>query len=110
MESSFHFWPAQASTMAPRVDGLFGFLLGVAGFFTALIFFSVVYFAVKYRRRPGNLRAQRVGTHNLLEAVWILIPLAITIAIFVWGARLYATELLAVPANALDVYAIGKQW
>jgi cytochrome c oxidase subunit 2 len=110
MESAFRLWPEQASTMAPRVDGLFGFLLGVAGFFTALIFLSVIYFAIKYRRRPGHLLAQQVSTHYLLEVVWILIPLAITMVVFVWGARLYATEMLSPPANSLEVYAVGKQW
>jgi cytochrome c oxidase subunit 2 len=30
--------------------------------------------------------------------------------VFVWGARLYAMVMLSPPANALEVYAIGKQW
>jgi cytochrome c oxidase subunit 2 len=110
MGASFRLWPEQASTMAPRVDGLYGFLIGVAVFFTGLIFLSILYFMIKYRRRPGNMRAQQVGTHNLLEITWIIIPLAITMVVFVWGARLYAVVMLSPPANSLEVYAIGKQW
>jgi cytochrome c oxidase subunit 2 len=110
MESAFRIWPEQASTLAPRVDGLYGFLLGVAAFFTGLIFFLILYFAIKYRRRPGNVLAQQVGTHNLLEAIWIIIPLAIAMVVFVWGAKLYAMVMLSPPANSLEVYAIGKQW
>jgi cytochrome c oxidase subunit 2 len=110
MGSSFRIWPEQASTIAPRVDGLYGFLLGVAVFFSGLIFLLILYFAIKYRRRPGNMQAQQVGTHNLLEIAWIIIPLAITMVVFVWGAKLYAMVMLSPPANALEVYAIGKQW
>jgi cytochrome c oxidase subunit 2 len=110
MESTFHLWPEQASTLAPRVDGLYGFLLGVAIFFTGLIFLCILYFAIKYRRRPDNMQAQQVGTHNLLETAWIIIPLAISMVVFVWGAKLYAMVMLAPPTNSLEVYAIGKQW
>src|SRR5262245_24267363 len=110
MESFFRLFPEQASTIAARVDGLYGFLIGVAVFFTGLIFLALLYFVIKYRRRPGNVLAQQVGSHNLLEAAWILIPLALTMVVFVWGARLYAMVMLAPPTNALEVYAIGKQW
>jgi cytochrome c oxidase subunit 2 len=110
MGSFFRIFPEQASTIAARVDGLYTFLLGVAVFFSSLIFLLILYFAIKYRRRPGHTRAQQVGTHNLLEAAWILIPLAITMVVFVWGAKLYAMVMLSPPADALEVYAIGKQW
>jgi cytochrome c oxidase subunit II len=110
MGSFFRIFPEPASTIAARVDGLYGFLIGVAVFFTGLIFLLILYFAIKYRRRPGHTRAQQVGTHNLLETTWILIPLAITMVVFVWGAKLYATVMLSPPTDALEVYAIGKQW
>jgi cytochrome c oxidase subunit II len=110
MGSFFRIFPEQASTIAARVDGLYTFLLGVAVFFSGLIFLLILYFAIKYRRRPGHTRAQQVGTHNLLETAWILIPLAITMVVFVWGAKLYAMVMLSPPADALEVYAIGKQW
>jgi len=50
-------FPEQASTLAPRVDALFYFLVAVSLFFGLLIAFLIVYFAVKYRRRPGRERA-----------------------------------------------------
>jgi cytochrome c oxidase subunit 2 len=110
MGSFFRIFPEQASTIAARVDGLYMFLLGVAVFFSGLIFLLILYFAIKYRHRPGHIRAQQVGAHNLLETAWILIPLAITMVVFVWGAKLYAMVMLSPPADALEVYAIGKQW
>lgn len=108
--SSFRLWPEQASTIAARVDGLYGFLIGVTVFFTGLIFLLILYFAIKYRRRPGVVYQQHVGTSGWLEITWILVPLALTMIIFVWGARLYAMVMLTPPEHALEVYAIGKQW
>jgi cytochrome c oxidase subunit 2 len=41
--------------------------------------------------------------------VWTAIPLGISMVIFVWGAVIYF-HLQRPPANALDVYGVGKQW
>ena len=57
MESSFRLFPEQASTIAARVDGLYVFLIGITVFFAGLIFLLLVYFLLKYRRRPGHIRA-----------------------------------------------------
>jgi cytochrome c oxidase subunit 2 len=108
--SYFRLFPEQASTIAARVDGLYWFLIGVSVFFCGLIFLLLLYFAIKYRRRPDNVRPPQLGTNNRLEVMWILIPLALTMVMFVWGAKLYATVMLAPPEGALEVYAIGKQW
>jgi cytochrome c oxidase subunit 2 len=110
MGSYFSLAPEQASTVAPHVDGLYWFLVGMTVFFAGLIFILILYFAIKYRRRPGNLRPQHLPAYTWLEVTWILIPLALTMVVFVWGAKLYAMVMLSAPANALEVYAIGKQW
>ena len=61
--SDFSFFPEQASTMAVRVDQLYFFLLGIAVFFSTLIFVFIVAFAVKYRRRSDaeHLRGRLAG-------------------------------------------------
>jgi cytochrome c oxidase subunit 2 len=51
MNLGFPLFPEQASAIAPRVDALFYFLVAVSVFFVAVIFFVIVVFAVKYRRR-----------------------------------------------------------
>jgi cytochrome c oxidase subunit 2 len=106
----FRLFPEQASTMAPRVDEIYWFLVGISGVFGVLIFLLLGYFAIKYRRRPGNLRPQPTGTHIGIEVAWIVGLTVVFVLIFVWGARPYATMLLGAPAHALEVYAIGKQW
>ena len=54
MDQDLPLFPDQASTIAPEVDALFLFILGVTLVFTSLIFALVIAFAVKYRRRPGR--------------------------------------------------------
>ena len=58
MWSSLPLFPAQASTLASRVDNLFFFLVGLTVFFSTLIATLVVVFAVKYRRtHPAQVGA-----------------------------------------------------
>ena len=51
MGSRLPLFPEQASSVAADVDHLTLFLLAVAIFFTILIFASIFYFAIRYRRR-----------------------------------------------------------
>jgi cytochrome c oxidase subunit 2 len=47
-------FPEQASTMAPRVDALYFYLLAVSAFFSLVIAILVIVFAIKYRRRAQD--------------------------------------------------------
>ncbi len=44
------FFPEAASSIAGQVDSLYAFLVLVSAFFSLLIAFLVVFFAVKYRK------------------------------------------------------------
>src|SRR5262249_1920290 len=82
-------FPQQASTFASRVDLLYGFLVAISIFFTALIASFLVVFAVRYRRRPGAPAPGRVQEPLVLELTWTLIPLGIVTIIFVWSTQLF---------------------
>jgi len=102
-------FPERASTMAYRVDALYFFLLAVAVFFSLLIAGLIVFYAVKYRRRsPGSVG---VSIHGgmLLEIAWSVIPLLITMVIFVWGASVFFA-MSHPPDETLNIYVVGKQW
>jgi cytochrome c oxidase subunit II len=101
--------PEQASTLAEHTDTLFSFLLAVSAFFAGLIFLLVLYFAVKYRRRSPVERPRPIFGNLLLELVWTLIPLGLTMIMFIWGTSLYVTAYRP-PAGALEVFVVGKQW
>jgi cytochrome c oxidase subunit 2 len=95
--------------MAPRVDALYFFLIGLAVFFSLLIAGLITYYALKFRRRsPRAIGAQSHG-NLVLELAWTVIPLMITMVIFVWGAGLYFA-MSRPPDDALDIYVVGKQW
>jgi cytochrome c oxidase subunit 2 len=103
-------FPEVASTFAGDVDALYLFLVGLSAFFSLLIAGLVIYFAVRYRRRhPREIGVREGGSTMALEVAWSVIPLVISLGIFVWGAAVYF-ELVRVPANTLDIYVVGKQW
>lgn len=108
MSSPFSLLPEQASTFAVGVDNIYFFLVAVSVFFTALIAALLIFFAVKYRRRPG-VSSQPVGEDPLLETLWLAIPFVIVMVMFVWGAVLYA-QWAKPPQDSMTVYAVGKQW
>lgn len=105
---SFKLFPDQASTIAPRVDGLYFFMLAVTAFFTLLVGALVIFFAVKYRRREGAPPPEKFESAKL-ELLWTVVPLLIVTVMFVWGAKV-AIAASKAPANAMDIHVIGKQW
>jgi len=105
----FTLFPEQASTMAPRVDALLYFELGVTVFFVVLVAGLILRFMVKYRRRAGDDRPPRVHGSLALEVTWAAIPLALTMAMFAWGASVFVS-IHRPPDDALDVNVVGRQW
>ena len=87
--------------MAGQVDYLYLFLVLITTFFSLLIAILILYFAIRYKRTPERA-AEQIHGSTLLEIVWTVIPLGISMVIFVWGAALYF-HLARPPANALDV-------
>jgi cytochrome c oxidase subunit II len=108
MLNNFPLWPEQASTMAGHVDALYIFLLIVTGMMTLLIFACLLYFAARYRYRPG-VRAEQIEGSTPLEITWSTIPFLIFMVIFAWGASVYFKERTP-PADATEVYVVAKQW
>ncbi|MGC1654307.1 MAG: cytochrome c oxidase subunit II transmembrane domain-containing protein, partial [Candidatus Sulfotelmatobacter sp.] len=108
MLNNFPLWPQQASTMASRVDALYIFLLIVTGMMTLLIFTCLIYFAARFRHRPG-VRAEQIEGSTPLEITWSVIPFLVFIVIFAWGAVVYFKERTP-PDDATEVYVVAKQW
>ena len=109
MWRTFPLFPQEASQAAGQVDALFFFLIAVSVFFAVLIFGSIAYFSVRYRRRAGRDRAEPTRTHIGLEIAWTAIPLALTVIMFVWGVKLYFNAYNP-PPGAMEVFVVAKQW
>ncbi|PYR75528.1 MAG: cytochrome c oxidase subunit II [Acidobacteria bacterium] len=105
----FPIFPEEASTLAGRTDHLLFFLLGLSGFMTAIIAFLILWFGIRYRRRPDNERATQVHGSYRLEIAWSVVPLLIFMVAYAWGASVYFWAYTP-PPDALAVYGVGKQW
>jgi len=94
--------------VAGQVDAFYLFLVLITTFFSLLVALLVLFFVIKYRKRPDRQAVQIHGS-TLLEIVWTAIPLGISMVIFVWGAVLYY-HIENPPRNALEIYGEAKQW
>ena len=109
MQPGFQLFPEQASTIAPRVDNLYFFLLAVSAFFAVLVTAAVIVFAIKYRRRSEDEVGVPIHGSLALELIWTGIPFILAMVMFLWGASVYFA-IVRPPAETLDIYAVGKQW
>jgi len=105
----FQLFPEQASTFAAGVDHLTYFLLAVAVFCPLLIFCSIFYLAIRYRRRNDRELPHVQHGGMALEIVWSAIPFGITMVMFTWGASVFFNESRP-PDNAMPLYVVAKQW
>jgi cytochrome c oxidase subunit 2 len=101
-------FPREASTIAPYADALYFFLLFVTIVGLILVGALIFGFAVRYRKERHPVATQVEGS-TLLEATWTIIPLALFLITFVWGALLYF-RIYNPPTNAMNIYVVGKQW
>jgi cytochrome c oxidase subunit II len=109
MQSWIPLVPDSASTLSWKVDALYFYLSGVTLFFSLLISTVLIFFVIRYRRRtPYEIPRPIAGSHKL-ETLWTLIPFVIAMTMFGWGAQVYFQQYKP-PANAIEVYVVGKQW
>ncbi|HEY1185296.1 MAG TPA: cytochrome c oxidase subunit II [Bryobacteraceae bacterium] len=102
-------FPESASNFAPDVDHLLFYLVAVSVFFTVLIFASIFYFAIRYRRRSDNELPKPIHASLVLEIAWSVIPFGLTMVMFAWGANIFFKESRP-PKNAMQIYVVAKQW
>ena len=95
--------------MATRVDNLYFFLLGLTVFFSLLIAGLIVAYAIKFRRRSPDSIGAVIHGGLMLEITWSVIPLMITMVLFVWGASVFFA-MSRPPEETMNVYVVGKQW
>jgi cytochrome c oxidase subunit 2 len=109
MSSLFRLLPEQASTLAPQVDQLYWFIIGVTAFFGILVSILVVYFAVKYRTNDPLAVGAPITGSIPLELAWSIIPFLISVVIFAWASQVFF-DIYRPPDQTLDIYATGKRW
>jgi len=102
-------FPEQASVFAKDVDALYFFILATCAFFTIVVSAAVVYLGIKYHRTHEGQIGARIEGNLALELMWSVIPTIISMFMFGWGASVFY-HLRTPPDEALQLYAVGKQW
>ena len=106
-------FPQSASNFAPQVDGLYAYMVTVSAFFSIMIAIAIVAFAFKYQRKSDSEIPVPLNEHGagsmMLEITWSVIPLLLSLVMFGWGALIFFDESKP-PADAMDVWVVGKQW
>ncbi|MDP2054475.1 MAG: cytochrome c oxidase subunit II [Acidobacteriota bacterium] len=102
-------FPEQASTFAKDVDALYFFIFAVSAFFAVVVAIAVIYFGIRYHKSHDGEIGARIEGSLPLELLWSVIPTIIAMVMFGWGATVYY-HLRRPPAEAMHIYAVGKQW
>lgn len=101
--------PVQGTDFAARVDTLYMFVFYVSVFFFLIVTGLLFFFVLRYRRRRQGEVTPYI-THNFkLEVVWTVVPLVLTMVIFVWGFSGYMDATVP-PADALQIRVTAKKW
>src|SRR5262245_18285094 len=96
-------YAVQASTTADRVDTLFLFQLGVTSAVGVLVTCLILYFVVRYRRRPTKIVTPRIHGWTPIELAWSIVPFFIFVVMFVWGAEIFM-DVAQPPPDAMEVF------
>src|SRR5579871_4147047 len=106
--TNFQLYPPEASKIAPQMDALYFFMVLVSMIGLTIVIILVTSFSIMYSKKRHPVAVQIEGS-TMLEATWTIIPLGLFLIMFVWGALIYF-RVYTPPANAMNIYVVGKQW
>ncbi|MFO0824668.1 MAG: cytochrome c oxidase subunit II, partial [Gemmataceae bacterium] len=101
--------PVAASTMAYQWEALFWYIAIVTTIGGLAVYAGLLYFCIAFRRGNTTGSTPRILGSHRLEMAWTIIPTIIFFTFFGWGAVLY-TKAVHPPADAMEIFVIGKQW
>src|SRR5438034_363619 len=103
--------PLKGSTFAGEVDGLFTAILIITGIAFVIVEAGLLWFAVRYRARPGRKALYTHGSTRA-EVIWTAIPAATMVALGLvsnhYWVRIKGRN--SVPANAYPIAIHAKQF
>jgi cytochrome c oxidase subunit 2 len=100
---------AQASNFAVSIDRLTLFLTLTSSVFVIVIAATISGFIVRYRRRSPDEQPPSYTGSNRLELGVAGGLLGLALVAFSWSA-LVVLRMAQPPADALDIYGVGKMW
>src|SRR4051794_5346746 len=105
--ASWQLPPAMSDT-APPVDGGYNFIFWFSVVFTGVITFLMLYFIVKYKRKPG-VKPEPTGHFNRLEIFWTVTPTIFIGVLFHVGFSSYIKNATAAE-GATEIRVRAKKW
>lgn len=102
-------FPRSASNLAPNVDHIFFALLALCGTVALLICLAILFFCIRYRRGSSADRSPPKWRQRPFELTWTILPFCIFLGLFFWAAKVFFA-MSRPPANATEIYVVGKQW
>lgn len=103
------FLPEPASNFAGSVDEIFWTMTLACGAVALALFVTITFFCIRYRAGSLAKRPPAKRSGVLLEVIWSSLTLIAFTAIFIWAALVYF-RMSSPPANAAEIYVVGKQW
>ncbi len=104
-------WPERASNFALEMDLLYLLLVGLTVFFSVIVFGTITFFVIKYRKGSKADRSNPPHGNLKLEIAWSVIPLLMGVPVFLWATSLYVYMYSDVDdKDALPIFVVGKQW
>lgn len=106
----FRYLPEQASEFAPTIDRIHNLITDISVFFTVAIVGTMIYFAIRYRRRNGvDHETPHIEGSVFLEVLWTVVPSIICVFVAAYGLVGYK-QLREVPEGAIEIDVVGAQW
>ena len=106
-------FPANVSTYGGQIDHVINLIFVIVAIWFVLAQGAIIYFAIRYRRKPGS-KAYYVRGEGLRQGAWILVPallvLVCDLAIDAAGGRAWETVKGSLPPPAMAVQVTGKQF
>lgn len=99
--------PSMADT-APPVDKAYDFIFWFSVVFFVAVNLAMIYFVVKYKRRPG-VKPEPTGHFMKLEIFWTVTPIIFIFFLFHAGFSAYIRNATAAE-GATEIRVRGKKW
>lgn len=109
--SSLSWWlPESASTFSGKVDAIFYVILAVTGIMFFIVEGAILYFAFRYRYRPG-IHAKYLHGNVKLEIIWTVIPALLLVLLMVKTQEGWSEIKVKMPANPdLEIEVTAQQF
>jgi cytochrome c oxidase subunit II len=94
---------------AANTDHLFMAIWWFSVFWFVVLMALMVFYVIKYRRRPGVPAPVSPSHNTALEIAWTVVPSLFLIYLFFAGLQPYLDKLIA-PADAIEIKVEGFMW